>query len=335
MELSFNDIKKNIKNKIYYPIYLLCGEEPYFIDELANYIEQNVLTEQEKEFNMTVLYGKEINSSVVVEFAQQYPMLSNYQLVIVKEAQELSDIDNLSHYAEKPVSTTILVLCHKYKTPDKRKSLYKTIEKNGVYFESKKIYISKVSSWITAYLKEKGYTITDKAASLITEYIGNDLSKITNEIGKLAINIKPGTEISASDIEHNIGISKDYNIFELLKALENKDTYKATKIVFYFALNKKDHPIAMAIPMLFDFFTKILIYQQNRNIKNTNELASIIGCKPFAVSQYANAGRQYSAQKIMQIISYLKEYDLKTKGVGSVETDHGELFKELIYKILH
>jgi DNA polymerase III subunit delta len=294
-----------------------------------------VLTQDEKEFNQAVLYGRDIDVSTIIEYAKRYPMMSNYQVVVIKEAQDISGIDALASYIENPLPSTILVLCHKNKTPDKRKALYKAIQKKGVYLESKRIHLNKTPDWIRDYLKELGYTITNKACMLMTEFVGNNISKITNELGKLIINIPKGTEITDVHIEENIGISKDYNIFELLKSLETKDVFKANKIIFHFASNPKDNPIFAVIPMVFDFFAKALIYTENSTVSSAKELASVIGCAPFAVEQYRNAAKYYKRDKLIRIIGYLREYDLKTKGVDSATTDSGELMKELIFKILH
>lgn len=335
MDASFNEIISDLKRKIYHPVYLLAGEESYFIDKISDVIEETVLSPEEKEFNLTILYGRDVDVSAICDHARRYPMMSDYQVVIVKEAQDINKFDDLSSYVEKPVSSTILVLCYKNKTPDKRRALYKAIQKNGIYLESKRITLHKTPEWIKDYLKNLGYGVTDKACMLITEFVGNDISKIVNEISKLIINLPPGTQVNDVHIEENIGISKDYNIFELQNALEKKDVVKANKIVFHYAANPRENSIFSVLPLLFDFFVKILIYTENSQKVNAKELASVVGCPPFALDQYRNASKVYSREKLIKIIGYLREYDLKTKGVDNVSTDGGELMKELIFKILH
>jgi len=335
MEATYREIINDLKKKIYHPVYLLAGEESYFIDSISDTIEDSVLTDDEKEFNQAVLYGRDIDISTVTDYVKRYPMMSNYQVVIIKEAQDLQNIDQLSSYVEKPVPSTILVLCYKNKTPDKRKSLYKAIQKNGIYFESKRITLNKTPDWIKEYMMSLGYTITNKATMLITEFVGNDISKIVNETGKLIINIPRGNEITDTHIEQNIGISKDYNIFELTNALAQKNIFKANKIVFHFASNKKEDPIFAALPMLFDFFSKILIYQENAAKSDPKELASLLGVSPYYLDEYKLASKAYGREKLLKIISYFREYDLRSKGVDNATTDGGELLKELIFKILH
>lgn len=335
MEATFNEIISDLKKKIFYPVYLLAGEEMYFIDKISDTIEETVLTEEEKAFNLSVLYGREVDVVTILDYVKSYPMMSNYKVVIIKEAQDLSQIEQLSAYVENPLPSTILVLCYKNKTPDKRRSLYKSVIKNGVYFESKRITINKTPEWIKDYILSLGYTITPKAAMLITEFVGNDISKIVNEIGKLIINIPKGSEINDHHIEQNIGISKDYNIFELTNALAHKNILKANKIVFHFASNKKEDPIFAALPLLFDFFTKVLIYQENAAKTSAKELAALLGVHPYYLEEYQVAAKSYPREKLIKIIGYFREYDLKSKGVDNVSADGGDLLKELIFKILH
>lgn len=333
--MTYTEILKDIKRQIYHPIYFLAGEEPYFIDLISDTIEEHVLTEQEKEFNLSVLYGRDVDATSIIEYAKRFPMMSNYQVIIVKEAQDIRNIENLNPYVENPTSSTILVICYKNKKLDKRKAFYKSIQKKAIYLESQKIGINKTPDWIKEYIMNLGYTITNKAAMLITEFVGNDISKITNEIEKLIINIPKGTEIKDIHIEENIGISKDYNVFELINALQTKNIFKANKIIFYFANNSKEHSIFALIPILFDFFTKMLIYKENINISDPKEIASLMGINPFIIGQYKEASKLYSREKLILIIGYLKEYDLKAKGVNNNSANEGELMKELIFKILH
>ena len=260
--------------------------------------------------------------------------MANYQILIVKEAQNIKDIEDLNVYIKNPVETTILVICYKYKKIDARKSFAKLIKENSVFFESKKLYDYKIPNWISSYLKQKDYSITPKASMLLTEYLGNDLSKISNELDKLLINKPAKTEINDAIVEENTGISKDYNIFELQNALGKMDVYKANRICNYFAANEKENPIVRTIALLYIFFSKVMIYHRISN-KSRNNVASVLSINPFFVNDFQLAAKNYNHLKLSRIIAGLQEYDLKAKGYGNVSTSHGELLKELIYKILH
>ena len=332
--MKFEQILNDIENKIYYPVYLLSGEESYFVDRISDEIENNILSETEKEFNQNILYGRDVDAPTIVSYAKRYPMMANYQVVIIKEAQDLKDIEDLAGYAEKPLESTVLVLCYKYKKIDKRKLLAKNVQKKGVLFESPRIYDNKVPDWIMNNLKSKGYSITPKAAAMMTEFLGTSLSKISNEISKLTINVPRGTEIKDVHIEENIGISKDYNVFELQKALGSKDVVKANKIINYFAANQKDNPLVKVVAILYGYFSKVMMYHQIKD-KNRNNVASILSVNPFFVADYQLAARRYTMKNLMRVISLLREYDMKSKGVGSVSTDDGQLMKELVFKIMH
>lgn len=334
--MTFEQIISDLKNKIYKPIYFLSGEESYFIDLITKYIQDNALSENEKAFNQTIIYGKDVEIAAVINSAKRYPMMANYQVVIVKEAQNIKEIDDLVHYALNPLKSTILVINYKYKTLDKRKKLYKAINDNGVLFESKKLYDNEVPGWINAYLKKKNRTIDPSAGMLITEYLGNDLGKIANELEKLIITLPSGeTNITAVHIEKNIGISKDYNNFELNKALTQKNVLKANRIVNYFANNPKDNPLVVTISMLYSFFSKVLVYHFIKNKTNKQEVAATLKVNPFFVADYEKAAKQYTPKKLVEIIALLREYDLRSKGLNSESTPDGELLKELIYKIIH
>jgi DNA polymerase III subunit delta len=334
--MSFEQIIGDLKNKIYKPIYFLSGEEPYFIDLITKYIHDNALSESEKAFNQTVIYGKDTEIATVINSAKRYPMMANYQVVIVKEAQNIKDIDDLIHYAANPLKSTILVINYKYKTLDKRKKLYKVIGDNGVLFESKKLYDNEIPGWINAYLKKRNLTIDPSAGMLLTEYLGNDLSKIANEIEKLIITLPNGEyNITSLHIEKNIGISKDYNNFELHKALTQKNVLKANRIVNYFANNPKDNPLVLTISMLYSFYSKVLVYHFIKNKTSKQEVAAALKINPFFIADYEKAAKQYNPKKVVEIIALLREYDLRSKGLHSESTPDGELLKELVYKILH
>lgn len=334
-QLTYNEIISEINKKIYHPVYLLAGEESYYIDKIAEKLENEVLNDTEKEFNLSILYGRDQNATNIIEYSKRYPMMSNYQLIIVREAQDLTSIDNLSSYIENPVPSTILVLCHKNKTPDKRKSFYKSVQKKGVYLESEKISLNKMFDWINHYIKSIGYTISNKAVMLLTEHVGNEISKISNEVSKLVINLEKGSEITETHIEDNIGISKDYNVFELIDAISVKNILKSNKIVFYFASHPKDHSIFALLPQLFDYFTKLMIYHETPKNLSPKELSAKIGINPYFLSKYSSGAKHYNREKIVKIIGYLKEYDLRAKGVDNSSIEEGELIKEMIFKILH
>jgi len=333
-KISFDQILSDLKNQIYYPVYFLFGEEPYFIDEISDFIEYNVLNDEEKEFNQSVLYGKDTSIPTIISYAKRFPMMANYQVLIVKEAQELDKIDELQPYIENPLKSTILVICYKYGKLDKRKGLYKSLEKNGVSFESARMYENKIPDWIHDYLRRKNCTISQKAAVLLTEFLGNDLSKVVNELNKLLINTSSGSEITEDYVEKNIGISKDYNVFELQKALVRKDVLKANQIIRYFAANPKENPLVKVIPILFSFFSRVLTYHYLQD-KSKNAVASALSVNPFFVSDYQQAAKTFAVAKVIKIISLLREYDLKAKGLNNVSASDGELMRELIFKILH
>ena len=334
--MNFEQILSDLKNKIYKPIYFLSGDEPYFIDLITKYIHDNILTDAEKSFNQTILYGKDTEAHTVINTAKRFPMMANYQVVIVKEAQNIKNIEELIHYANTPLKSTILVINYKYKTLDKRKKLYKAIDKIGILYESKKLYDNEVPAWINSYLKNKNRTIDPGAGMLLTEYLGNDLSKIANELEKLIITLPDGEyNINTSHIERNIGISKDYNNFELNKALTQKNVLKANRIVNHFSHNPKDNPFTLTISTLYHFYSKVLAYHFIKDKSNRRNIAATLKVNPYFVGDYEKAAKQYNPKKTVQIISLLREYDLKSKGFNNVSTSHGELLKELVYKILH
>ena len=334
--MTAQEIIKDIKARKLKPIYLLHGEESYYIDLVSDYLEQHVLSDAEKGFNQTILYGKDTEVMTVLNAAKRYPMMSDYQLVLVKEAQELK-IDKAAEqfqaYCEKPLPSTILVLCHKYGKFDKRKKVYKILEKTGVVFESASIYENKVPAWIDDFVRDKGYHINPKASALLAEYLGNDLSKVANELEKLMLNVTKTQEIGTKEVQDNIGISKDYNVFELQNALARKDVFKANQIVNYFEANPKANPMVLVMGNLASYFTKILKYHY---VVDKSQLARELGVSPYFVKDYDLAARNYNYGKTLEVISLLRAYDLKSKGVDSTgNTEHGELMRELIYKIIH
>jgi len=317
------------------PIYFLMGEEAYYIDKISDYIENNVLDEAEKGFNQMVLYGRDVSIDDIVSNAKRYPMMAERQVVIVKEAQDLSrTIEKLSKYAENPQPTTVLVVNYKYKKIDKRKALYKTINKNGgVVFESKKLYENQVPDWIRRVLKGQGYDISPKAAQMLVEFLGTDLSKVNNELEKLKIVLPKGTQITPEHIEENIGISKDYNNFELRKAVGERNIVKAHKIAKYFADNPKDNPMVVTVALLFNFFSQLL-HLHGMSDKNPRTVASALRVNPYFVNEYLTAARNYPMKKVSLVIGLLREFDVKSKGVGSNAVPQGDLLKELLVRVL-
>lgn len=329
-----NNIIADIKRKIIKPIYFLMGDEAYYIDQISDFIEKNVLDESEKGFNQQVMYGRDVTIDDIISAAKRYPMMAERQVIIVKEAQDLSrTIENLVSYAEKPQPTTVLVFNYKYNTLDKRKKLSKVISKSGLLFESKKMYENQVSDWIRKKLLEKNYKIEPKAALMLVEFLGNDLSKISNEISKLMLIFPQGSIISDKQIEENIGISKDYNNFELRKAIGEKNILKANRIINYFSENSKNNPMIVTISLLNIFFTQLLFFHGLQD-KSKKSVITSLGINPYFVDEFLVAARNYPIQKVTSVISFLRDADLKSKGVEANQSQK-DIIKELLFKILH
>lgn len=327
-------IVEDIRNGKIRPIYFLFGEEAYYIDRIAEFIEQNVLQESEKSFNQMTLYGRDVSIEEIVGNAKRYPMMADRQVLIVKEAQHLSrTIENLTPYAEHPQPTTVLVICYKYKKLDKRKKLYKAILKNGLLFESKKLYENQVADWIRKTLAAKGYRIAPTAAILLVECLGTDLSRIHSELEKLKLVLPANTEITPALIEEHIGISKDFNNFELKKAIGERNVIKATRIINYFAQNPKDNPFVLTVSLLHSFFSQLLQYHGLQD-HSPKSVASALRINPYFVSEFQTAAKNYPMKKVSQIVSHLREMDLKGKGVGANALSQTDLLKELLVKII-
>jgi len=325
----------DLKNRIFKSVYFLAGEEPYYIDLISDYIEEKVLPEAEKSFNQMILYGDDTNIPSVIDLARRFPMMSSHQVIIIKEAQSLKKIEDLVIYLEKPLNSTILVICYKYKTLDKRTKLFKTLESQGVYFESARVRDYLIPGWIERYLMLKGIKTDPSASAMLTEFLGTDLHKIVNELDKLIITLPEGKPmITTALIEKNIGISKDYNNFELQKAIGEKNIRKSNMIVHYFANNPKDNPLTLTISSLFTYFSKLLTYHYLTD-KSKNNVAAALKVNPFFVKEYENSASKYNVSKTVQIISLLRTYDMRSKGYGDPGTEPGDLLKELVYRILH
>lgn len=332
---TFQGIMTDLRRKSYSPVYFLMGEESYYIDQISDYLQDKVLNESEVDFNLSVLYGKDVDIDVVINTAKRYPMMAEYQVVIVKEAQQIKDWENLIFYLQNPLKSTILCFCYKYGKPDGRKKWVSELNHSAVVFESKKLYDNQVGAWIRDYLSSKNVKISDKAEVMLTEFLGTDLSKIVNEIDKLLLT-KPADSqfITPELIEQNIGISKDYNVFELQDALINRDVLKANRIIRYFGENKKANPLPMVLINLFSFFSNLMVYHYLPS-KDSASVASALKIQPFFVQNYAKAAQIFNAWKTMNIITYIRETDARSKGIGDTGTEHEDLMKELIFKMLH
>lgn len=339
--MTYEDLLKDLKQKQYKPLYVLHGEEPFFLDKITDYFEEHVLSESEKAFNYTVVYGKEADAKSLIDAASRYPMMASHQLIILKEAQEMKTLKDLQLYCEKPVPTTIFVICHKHKKLDMRTKFGKALKANGVVFQSNRVYDNQVGGWIENYLRSKKLQIEPNATDMIAEYLGTNLSKVANELDKLSINLAEGTKITPQIVQDNIGISKDYNVFELQEALGSKNVLKANRIIQYFISNPKKNPLVVVISTVFSFFSKTYIAHSLRSL-NDYELAKKLKlpvkneyAAKYKVQKYRTAIRNYSQAQIEKAIGILKDYDLRSKGVENVNTSEGELLKEMVYKILH
>ena len=321
--------KGNVK-----PIYFLMGEEPYYIDKISDFIEDYILEETEKEFNQTVFYGRDVSIEEIIGAAKRFPMMAEKQVIVVKEAQDLSrTIEDLVPYAENPQQSTVLVINYKFKKLDKRKALYKAIHKIGLVYESKRLYENQVADWIRRVLNGKKYKIEPKAAHMLVDFLGTDLSKIDNELKKLITILPKETIITPRHIEDNIGISKDFNNFELRKAVGEKNVVKANQIIQYFAQNPKSNPLVMTISLLNSFFTQLLIYHGLQD-KSRDHVSKALGIRPFFVTDYITAANHYPMRKVAKVISLLRDADIKSKGVGASQSQR-DILKELLFKILH
>jgi DNA polymerase-3 subunit delta len=327
--MTIEHILSDIKKRQFKPIYFLHGEESYYIDLIADVLEKEVLSEAEKGFNQTILYGKDTDMLTILSTAKRYPMMSDFQLVIVKEAQNIKfgktegkEQDPFAAYVENPLKSTVLVFCHKYGSLDKRLKVAKAIDKHGVLFESKKLYDNQISDWANQYVESKGYKLEGKAAAMIAEYLGNDLGKVVNEVDKVLINMDNRKTVTIEDIEKNIGVSKEFNSFELNSALVKREVLKA-------------NPLVLILGNMNSFFSKLFTFHYLQDKSRAN-VASQLKINPYFVQEYELAARNFNFDKTCQIISLLREYDLKSKGVDNTgNTEEGELLRELVWKILH
>jgi len=340
MDANVRKILSEIKSRKYAPVYFLQGEETYYIDLISDYIEQNVLSESEKGFNQVILYGKDVSMAAVLTNARRFPMMAERQVVIVKEAQEIQDLNKdtgsklLLDYLTKQVPSTVLVFCHKHKNLDKRRDLGKKVDKLAVTLTTKKSYDNQLPEFVAEYVSEKKISIEEKAILALCEFVGNDLHRLANEIDKLIISLPKGESITQEQVINQVGVSKEYNIFELQRAILTKDSLLANKIVNYFESNTRKNPIIPVVAFLYSFFSKLLAASQASD-KSDKGLVSELKLSPYAARDYTLALRQYSQQKIMDNISSLRDADLKLKGVNTGSTDEGQIFRELIWRLMN
>lgn len=340
MAHSPDSVLKDLKAKKFAPIYFLEGDEPYFIDLITDYIEMHAIAEHEKGFNQLVLYGKDSQVNVILSNARKFPMMADRQVVIVKEAQSIPDLGKedsqklLLNYINNPLPSTILVLAHKHKKLDGRGSLKKELDKKTVFVNSEKVKDWKLTEWVENYIKELGHQIDSKAAQLLADSIGNNLEVISNEVGKMLINFLEPTKFTTEHISKYIGINKDYNNFELTKSIGYRDVIKANQIIHYFIQNPKAHPVIPIFSLLYNYFSKIALVHRAGPMPE-NQLAGLIGVHPYGVKEYLAVSRNYKLGKVIEVFGFIKEADLRFKGVDSGSMDEGEILRELVYKILH
>jgi DNA polymerase-3 subunit delta len=337
MKDHYQRIINDLKNKIYKNVYFLLGDEPYYIDLIIKFIEENILSEEERSFNQVIIYGEETDIPSIINTARLFPMMSNQRVVIIKEAQYLKNLDQLVNYIEHPLDSTVLVISYKYKKLDKRTSLFKTLSKanNVELFQAEKLRDYQVPSWIEGYFKTLGIKAEKNVSHILTEFLGSDLSKIVNELEKLQIGFSDNDMVvTAEVVESKIGISKDFNNFELQNAIGQKSILKANRIIQHFEHNQQDNPIPVTLAAIFSFFRKLLIYHFTSD-KSRNNIAATLRISPYFVNEYELASRNYNAKKTVQVISLLREFDMKSKGTGNVTSSHGDLLKELVFKIMH
>lgn len=340
MDANVKKILTDLKSRKYEPVYFLQGEESFFIDVISDYVEKNVLSDAEKGFNQVIVYGKDCAMATILTHARRFPMMAERQVVIVKEAQDIQDLGKetgaklLLDYITRPVPSTVLVFCHKNKSLDKRKELGKKIGQYVTTITTKKLYDNQLPEFVLEYAREKKLSIEDRAVSALCEYVGNDLHRLANEVDKLMITLGKGEGVTLEMVMNQVGVSKEYNIFELQKAIINRDALLANKIVNYFERNTRKNPMIPVVAYLFSFFSKLLIATQTQD-KSDKGLVNALKISPYSVRDYSLALRQYPAQKVIGNISFIKEADLKLKGVNAGSDTEGQIFRELVYKLMN
>jgi DNA polymerase III subunit delta len=340
MPNSPEEILQSLQKRQFSPVYFLQGEEPYYIDLIADFIEANALQKNEKGFNQIIMYGKEVDMAQILMQARRYPMMAEKQVVIVKEAQNIQDLEKeagmkqLEAYVQRPVPSTILVLCYKHKIMDGRKALSKLLQKEAVFLTAKKLYENQIPGWITAYIKGKGFQITPRAVMMLSEHIGADLSRLANEIDKVILNLKPNQVIEDKLVQENVGISKEYNIFELQTALIQRNPVKAAQIIRYFESDPKNNPVIPMLSLLFNFFAKLLALHQLPD-KSERAIANTLGNRSFLAKEYLQAMRAFPIAKTAEVIRHIRRADLQSKGIDSAGLADHEILRELVFRILH
>ncbi|HVF96063.1 MAG TPA: DNA polymerase III subunit delta [Flavisolibacter sp.] len=331
--MSPEKIVSDIRNARFKPVYWLEGEENYFIDQVIDYAEDKILSEAEKGFNLTVYYGRDAQWPDVINSCRRYPMFSDKQVVIIKEAQDLKGIEKLEDYIEKPLFSTLLFVAYKGRKVDGRTKLAKLLKEQAVFLSTKKIYDTALPEWTSDLIKSKGFSITKKGLFLLIDHIGNDLSRLHNEIDKLALNLKGRANITEDDIEKFVGVSKEFNVFALQQAIARRDLYQAMRIVAYFSANPKAGPLQMVFPSLYNFFSKVqMVYGVPSNDEKT--VASAIGVNAWFVKDYAAASAKFTYNEIEKLLLLLYEYNLRNLGVNDAGTDDAELMKEMVVKMI-
>lgn len=333
--MDYDQILENLQKKIYHPVYFLCGEEPYFTDIISDYIERNVLTDAEKGFNQTVFYGKDTDITTVLEACRRFPMMASQQVVIVKEAQAWKDLKQLGKYLSAPSKSTLLVINYKYTKPDMRTPEGKAIQQKCIYLETKRLKEYQIPTWIDNYVKKREFSIAPQASQMLSDFLGNDLGKVANELNKLFLVVKQGARITPEDVEKNIGISKDFNAFELTDALGTRNVLKANRIINYFGANPAANPIQPITGILFSYFTKLFKYHFLTD-KSEKAVGAALGIPPFIARNYVDAAKKYNKTRLFEILGIIREYDMKSKGLeSSTGVTQGDLLKEMVFKILH
>lgn len=336
-EYTFDEICRDIKSRRFSPVYVLMGEEPFFIDKLTDLLMATVLDESEKDFNQLLLYGAETDAVSVINAARRFPMMSEYQLIVVREAQQMRDIELLATYVKKPLASTVLVINYKYKTLDRRKALASAVESNGLLFESKKIPEYKMPAFITSILQARSIAIDPKASQMLSDCLGNDLNRLDKELDKLGIILaeKGLNRVTPELVEQHVGISKEYNNFELLRAVSTRDVLKANRIIQYFSDNPKNNPIQVTLTVLFNYFSNLLICYYTKD-RSESGLMTALGLRAnFQLKDYTFGLKNYSAMKVFNIIADIRSADAQSKGVENSSASDGEIMKFLLYKILH
>ncbi|MDR0743216.1 MAG: DNA polymerase III subunit delta [Tannerella sp.] len=336
-EYTFEEICRGITDRNFAPVYVLMGEEPYFIDAIENLLVQHVLNDTERDFNQMIFYGKDSNAVDIMNTARRYPMMAERQLVIVKEAQDLNKIELLSHYVKAPVQSTVLVICHKYKKIDGRKSILTETKKNGILFDSKKIYENKMAGFIVSFMKQRSMDIDGKSAQMLADYLGNNIGRLSKEADKLKIILGENTSkrITPEIIEENIGINKDYNSYELVNAIASKDVLRANRIAGYFDKNEKAHSNQNVLSVLFNFFTNLMICFYSKDKSERGVMQTLNLQWGFQAKDYLLGLRNYTAMKVFDVIHEIRLADAKAKGFENSSATTGDIYKELLYKTMH